>query len=159
MINKAHLKKICCRSHKQGKVCGSGTRVRRRQCLIPRNKPNWAACEKRDIDLIETEDCAEIPCIGPGQWGEWGDWQKCTATCGGGETRRYRECIGGLLGTDGCPEFTSVEQENCNTERCPDTTICPDSLFDLALVIEANAAANGAAIRDFVKKLIRTGGF
>ena len=59
------------------------------------------ACERRNIELTEDEDCEEIPCIGPGSWGEWGEWQKCTATCGGGERRRFRECVGGLLGTEG----------------------------------------------------------
>ena len=55
----------------------------------------------------------------------------------------------------GCPDFTNVEQETCNPERCEDSVVCPDSLFDVAFLVEANAAADGAKVKDFLAKLIR----
>ena len=59
---------------------------------------------------------------GPGNWGEWDDFTPCTATCGGGNKTRARECIDPLSGdqVENCPNFetSAVETVTCNTESC-----------------------------------------
>ena len=69
-----------------------------------------------------------------GDWGSWGNWSNCTATCGGGESSRFRLCDDPLPqhGGDYCPRNdTSVERllsngtiqqeetTSCNVHHCP----------------------------------------
>ena len=58
-------------------------RRQERQCLAP----NFRRCTE---DLVIVEECNTEPCVGPGEWGEWSEWLKCTATCSGGQQRRFR---------------------------------------------------------------------
>ena len=58
-----------------------------------------------------------------GGWGPWTDWSACTASCGGGEQTRTRDCnnpesqCGGTDCTlDGS---SSTETQNCNENCCP----------------------------------------
>ena len=76
--------------------------------------------------MVIVEECNTDPCVGPGEWGEWSEWLKCTATCSGGQKRRFRGCVGGMVGLagDGCDDGPAEEIENCNTEPCPDESPC-----------------------------------
>ena len=54
-----------------------------------------------------------------GVWAKWQFWGACSAECGGGERKRYRECAApaSAHGGNGCPG--SVEEgEPCNTHAC-----------------------------------------
>ena len=45
-------------------------------------------------------------------WTEWTEWTECTATCGGGEQTRVRECVL-PKGVQGCPG-DNQESRNAN---------------------------------------------
>ena len=57
-----------------------------------------------------------------GEWGEWEDFFPCTATCGGGNQTRARECKtlapqnGGINCETETEHFT--ETVACNTQTC-----------------------------------------
>jgi len=71
--------------------CGGGQRTRSRQIAQvpevgglrcnPKNREEVMACNTISCDLTNCQD---------GKWGPWADWYVCSATCGGGETFRYR---------------------------------------------------------------------
>ena len=63
--------------------CKPENRRQERQCLAS----NFRRCTE---DLVIVEECNTEPCVGPGEWGEWSEWLKCTATCSGGQQRRFR---------------------------------------------------------------------
>ena len=130
------------------KLCGGGTRRMERPCLA-------ASFRRCTEELVITEDCNTDSCKGPGLWGEWSEWSKCTASCSGGQRRRYRSCQGAEIGAEGCNTIPE-EIENCNIFACPDEDACKDSLFDVAFLIEANALAGQQEneIKQFLKDLL-----
>lgn len=57
-------------------------------------------------------------------WSEWGEWTECSATCGGGRRRKFRQCVdhqGGLVDSSNCPGEETMSK-NCNTQECPKWT-------------------------------------
>ncbi|WAR12731.1 HMCN1-like protein [Mya arenaria] len=51
-----------------------------------------------------------------GNWGEWQAWQGCSATCGTGSMRRYRNCDDPAPDFGGSPcEGDSFEQQECSS--------------------------------------------
>ena len=90
-------------------------------------------------DLAKTEECNTENCP---SWTEWSSWSECSKSCGGGQTRRSRQCrvsykslvdlleseedfgATGSGGNDGaaanepCPG-ESVGVMFCNLEECP----------------------------------------
>ena len=58
-----------------------------------------------------------------GEWGEWEDFSPCTATCGGGNQTRARECktLDPENGGIDCETETehSLETVTCNPQACP----------------------------------------
>ncbi|VDM84798.1 unnamed protein product, partial [Strongylus vulgaris] len=59
-----------------------------------------------------TEPCMVTPVCQ--EWSQWGPWSMCSTTCGEGERKRSRECIGGR----DCPGV-STTVETCVTIPCP----------------------------------------
>ncbi|XP_019616496.1 PREDICTED: sushi, von Willebrand factor type A, EGF and pentraxin domain-containing protein 1-like [Branchiostoma belcheri] len=55
-----------------------------------------------------------------GNWTPWSQWSSCSASCGGGNYSRTRECINPrpMHGGNNCTG-PSVEIGACNTEKCP----------------------------------------
>ena len=54
-------------------------------------------------------------------WTEWTEWTACSSTCGGGSTKRTRECVlpdGSRSSSLYCPG-ESEEQNVCNEDKCP----------------------------------------
>ncbi len=102
------------------KSCGGGERSKVRECIVPRDGDD-SLCEGNGI---LTEKCNTQPCP---VWSEWTPWMQCTATCGGGQTKRIRNCLlpqaRNVNGTNlhGCPGDT-WEMKACNTEGCPTWT-------------------------------------
>ena len=111
-------------------------------------------CESKG-ELVQTQECNVHSCTGPAKWSEWSDFDKCSATCSGGRQTRYRYCIGGEPGSEGC-EGLPEEAFECNTEKCESDEVCPDSMFDVAFLIEANALVEPfqTEVKDFIKSII-----
>uniref|UniRef100_UPI00193A61B8 uncharacterized protein LOC120335429 n=1 Tax=Styela clava TaxID=7725 RepID=UPI00193A61B8 len=90
--------------------CGRGTRTRNRICIG--GEPGTQGCVGPPVD---TEDCNAQDCE---FWAIWGSWGECDTTCGGGIRLRFRECINGNAGDDGCVGEV-FKQEVCSTNPCP----------------------------------------
>ena len=66
--------------------------------------------------LLQSASCQTGPC--PGEWQDWEDYSECSVTCGGGNRRRVRVCLGGEVGGPGC-EGSDIEELSCGIEVCP----------------------------------------
>lgn len=97
--------------------CGGGVRERTRT-FIP-GTPGGATCPCAE-DMKEIEYCNNDPCPVDGEWSSWGTWSVCSVSCGGGITRRYRQCSdpAPANGGDDC-EGPALEVETCYTDPCP----------------------------------------
>jgi len=62
-----------------------------------------------------------------GGWSDWSDWDKCSASCGGGSTKRTRTCTNPepQNGGKNC-EGDDVESDVCGTGECE---LCQDNPF------------------------------
>ncbi|XP_052265372.1 ectin-like isoform X2 [Dreissena polymorpha] len=69
-------------------TCGVGIQNRNRSCVEPLSSSDDDFCngETTDYQLCMPRACTD------GGWASWGSWSSCTATCGGGTSKRYREC-------------------------------------------------------------------
>ena len=105
---------------------------------------------------MQSQQCNTQPCQSS-RWSEWSELDKCSATCSGGRQTKYRYCIGGEPGSDGCQGLTQEALE-CNTQKCVGDELCPDSLFDVAILIEANAktAPHQTEIKNFLSDLFKS---
>ena len=69
-----------------------------------------------------TEDCNPDSCP---RWTDWSEWSECSASCGGGNRRRSRDCLlqreGGDSGSSvtACGPGETDETEVCNAGGCP----------------------------------------
>ena len=53
-----------------------------------------------------------------GVWYNWAEWSECSVTCGGGTTRRTRECEPPQYNGVDCMG-SSEEEVACNENACP----------------------------------------
>jgi len=92
-------------------TCGGGTQSRTRACT-PEGECQGEGREERE--------CSTDPCAVPGGWSLWGEWSPCTASCGGGNKTRVRECSdpAPANGGEDC-EGENTEAEECGAEECP----------------------------------------
>ena len=51
------------------------------------------------------------------RWGSWKNWSSCTATCGGGSRKRYRQCIKPKKTDPNCVG-SQRQISNCQTQDC-----------------------------------------
>ena len=100
-------------------TCGGGNRRRIRQCNNPEPRHGGAACIG---ETEETESCNMRQCPRDGGWGAWSSASSCSATCGGGYSRRSRQCNNPApsYGGAACAGDTR-KTESCNTQDCPPT--------------------------------------
>ena len=73
---------------------------------------------KAPLEVIE--ECNEQVCP---MWTEWGEWTSCSLTCGGGQSRRFRQCVDSNTGEEAFCEGNDSEEKECNTDECPVYTI------------------------------------
>ncbi|ROT80008.1 putative hemicentin-1 isoform X7, partial [Penaeus vannamei] len=70
-------------------------------------------------DLLPQPPSLPLPPWLP-RWSSWSSWGSCTATCGGGQRRRFRTCDnpGPSQGGRACTG-PDTDSEACNTVKCP----------------------------------------
>ena len=93
--------------------CGVGLAIRRRVCDSPAPQYGGIYCQGPDV---EENKCDTFkPCVQHGGWSFWSEWTKCSALCGKGKMKRYRECTnpeplyGGLLCQGPTSEITDCD--------------------------------------------------
>ena len=103
------------------KTCGGGYRKKTRECKEKLN-PFYDVYDnpcKSPLEVVE--ECNKYKCP---MWSEWGEWTECSATCGGGKRRKFRQCVdhqGGLVDSSNCPGEETMSK-TCNTQECPKWT-------------------------------------
>jgi hemicentin len=109
------------------KTCGGGQRARSRE-IHQLRVGGGKECEgaQKETAPCNTELCntlseADQDC----QWAPWSAWAACSATCGGGETKRYRYIshTARNYGKECVPE-DSREVEPCNEQPCGEKLFC-----------------------------------
>ncbi|XP_066942937.1 hemicentin-1-like isoform X1 [Macrobrachium rosenbergii] len=97
--------------------CGGGVRRRQRQCDDPPPSNGGRFCPGSDT----LEDYCNLEmCPVNGGWSSWSAWGSCTATCGGGQRRRFRSCDNPAPSQDGrACTGPDTDTEACNSHKCP----------------------------------------
>lgn len=97
--------------------CSGGVRERTR--TFTPGTPGGATCPCAE-DMKEREYCNNTPCPVDGEWSSWSPWSVCSVSCGGGITRRYRQCSDPAPANNGddC-KGSALEVESCYTDPCP----------------------------------------
>ncbi|XP_061197855.1 SCO-spondin-like isoform X2 [Saccostrea echinata] len=70
-------------------TCGSGKQYRRRTCSNPYPQYGGNDCIGKSM---ESMNCNTFSCPINGRFSSWSDWSSCTASCGGGTSKRVRTC-------------------------------------------------------------------
>ncbi|KAK4311029.1 hypothetical protein Pmani_017444 [Petrolisthes manimaculis] len=97
--------------------CGGGVRQKRRVCDNPIPSNGGRYCPGSD----SLEDYCNLDmCPINGGWSLWSEWGGCTASCGGGQRRRFRTCDSPAPSPDGraCPG-PDTHTQACNNHTCP----------------------------------------
>merc|ERR1712212_671315 len=92
---------------------GSGTQIRSKSCIEPKN--GGIPCPEQKIE--EQSQSCDVPAC----WTDFGDWSQCSLSCGGiGTKKKSKFCIeplnhGGLP----CPEQNTMkESQSCDAPAC-----------------------------------------
>ncbi|XP_071515843.1 hemicentin-1-like [Panulirus ornatus] len=97
--------------------CGGGMRRRQRECSDPPPSNGGRFCPGSDT----LEDYCNLDmCPVNGGWSSWSVWGSCTATCGGGQRRRFRTCDNPSPSQDGrACTGPDTDTEACSVHKCP----------------------------------------
>ncbi|XP_013401718.1 hemicentin-1-like [Lingula anatina] len=98
--------------------CGGGEQIRTRSCNSPPVAGDGQPCQGPSAEI---QACNDQGCPVDGQWGDWCcSWSACSATCGGGQRTRTRQCSNPAPANGGADCVGSgIEEEMCNTQPCP----------------------------------------
>ncbi|XP_069890339.1 hemicentin-1 [Dipodomys merriami] len=99
------------------RTCNGGQMRRYRTCDNPHPSNGGRACGGPDTQI---QRCNSDMCPVDGSWGNWQSWSHCSASCGGGEKTRKRQCDNPVPSKSGrsCPgDATQVSR--CNVQACP----------------------------------------
>ena len=53
-----------------------------------------------------------------GFWAPWGPWEGCSGSCGSGEQKRSRVCVGPENGGENCVGNVNEEKRLCGLKYC-----------------------------------------
>ena len=87
------------------------------------------------------------------QWSQWTEWDKCSETCGGGQRNRYRNPVGGTVGSAGCEGYAEGV-EYCATQDC-EAKECNDNYVDVCFLIPVTNTTSARDLR-MMKSFIRS---
>ncbi|XP_076471369.1 uncharacterized protein LOC143301165 [Babylonia areolata] len=93
-----------------------GQQHRQRPCTNPAPSNGGNNCSG---PATETQHCGEAVCSVDGEWSEWSDWTSCSATCGGGETTRVRQCDSPAPQNGAPCSGLYSETDVCSSSECP----------------------------------------
>lgn len=79
------------------------------------------------------------------EWTQWTEWDKCSETCGGGQRNRYRNPIGGEMGSPGCEGY-SEGFEYCATQDCEEKQ-CNDNYVDVCFLLPVSNSTTNQELR------------
>lgn len=104
------------------RTCGDGMRIRTRW-EAKRADYGGRDCdgEKEDYEECNLKGCP-VNCT----VAEWTKWSNCTESCGGGTQNRSRS-IETKAANGGKCDYNLMESQDCNREKCPDTTMTPST--------------------------------
>lgn len=86
------------------------------------------------------------------EWGQWTEWDKCSETCGGGQRNRYRNPIGGTVGSPGCEGY-GEDVEYCATQDCVEKK-CSDNYVDVCFLLPVTNTTTPKDLR-LMKSFVR----
>jgi hypothetical protein len=93
--------------------CGGGSQRRSRSVNV---KPRFGG--RPCGTLKQTRACNTKPCAIHCKTSKWGKWAKCSKSCGGGETKRFRKItMAPKHGGKSCGLL--LERKSCGTKPCP----------------------------------------
>eukprot|EP00095_Tigriopus_kingsejongensis_P008230 snap_masked-scaffold591_size129331-processed-gene-0.4 protein:Tk08230 transcript:snap_masked-scaffold591_size129331-processed-gene-0.4-mRNA-1 annotation:"SCO-spondin" len=99
-------------------TCGGGGQERERNCYDPNFRLKCDGEPRQSRFVVRA--CNVDPCP---SWTQWSAWSQCSASCGGGQNARSRECTlpdGAVRPNAECGEGESNETGNCN-----ENVLCP----------------------------------
>ncbi|CAG5116327.1 unnamed protein product, partial [Candidula unifasciata] len=99
-------------------TCGKVTAFRQRMCNNPAPSHGGSLClgVKTEFQTYENKICPV-----DGLFGLWSEWSQCSATCGGGSSRRSRVCDSPPPSHGGvqCNSSQAAETRLCSVHNCP----------------------------------------
>ncbi|XP_071421021.1 hemicentin-1 [Pithys albifrons albifrons] len=99
------------------RTCNGGQSRRHRSCDHPRPASGGRGCPGPDV---QSQRCGTDLCPVDGSWGQWQAWSPCSASCGGGEQSRERQCSSPAPLHRGRPcAGDSSQIARCNPQPCP----------------------------------------
>ena len=85
-------------------------------------------------------------------WTNWTEWDKCSETCGGGQRNRYRNPVGGTVGSPGCEGY-GEDVEYCATHDCT-AKQCNDNYVDVCFLLPVTNSTTAKDLR-MMKSFVR----
>eukprot|EP00929_Paragymnodinium_shiwhaense_P119299 TRINITY_DN91191_c0_g1_i1.p1 TRINITY_DN91191_c0_g1~~TRINITY_DN91191_c0_g1_i1.p1 ORF type:complete len:898 (+),score=205.49 TRINITY_DN91191_c0_g1_i1:109-2802(+) len=139
------------------RVCGGGTRTRRRMVLRESQNGGTPTAE-----TLQEELCSPQPCDSDCELGSWTAWSNCSTACGQGHQLRSRPVLQDAVGRGSCPAADTDERRQtvqCDDKAstCNSTTFKCASPADVLLVLDGSGSVSSAGfdkLKAFATKLL-----
>jgi len=137
------------------KVCGGGTRVRRRQVHRQAEHGGVPTAETMQEELCNAHSC-DADC----KLGEWTPWTECSTACSAGHKLRTKMVVAPAIGRGTCQADTDADRRQaiaCNVTDCGETPTKCASALDTVFILDSSgsvADAGFVSIKAFVTKVL-----
>eukprot|EP00929_Paragymnodinium_shiwhaense_P119415 TRINITY_DN91311_c0_g1_i1.p1 TRINITY_DN91311_c0_g1~~TRINITY_DN91311_c0_g1_i1.p1 ORF type:complete len:891 (+),score=217.39 TRINITY_DN91311_c0_g1_i1:111-2783(+) len=137
------------------KVCGGGTRTRRRVVEKQPKNGGLPTAETFQEELCNTRSC-DADC----KLGDWTAWSECSTACQAGHRLRTRPVAADALGKGGCPAAGDAERRQaaaCNVTECNTTAPKCASPLDAVFLLDESGSVSQAGfvkIKAFLTKVL-----